>query len=159
MRWVTVVTLALLAPVAAFADQDAALARQKQELRELRRYDREVSKVARQFERAVRKDRARDRRALVPAIDEIGRVELVRLRGQGIKTRIPPVSSQPRKLPRAEHPHRQELWDALVDLRHLVDSDRPRQLARASRLLDLVQERVSERYERAERRYRAAKRA
>jgi hypothetical protein len=156
MRWV-ILSLALLAPVTALAGPRPALERQKEELRELRRYDREVRKVARRFDRYVRKDRDDDRRELVPAIDEIARVELVRLREQGISARVPPVRSQPKKLPPAEHPRRQELWDALVDLRDLADSERPRKLARASKLLDLVEERVGQRRDRAEERYRAAK--
>ena len=152
-----IVALALLAPAAALAGSNPALEEQKEDLKELREYDRDVRKVARKFDRAVRRDREDKRAELLVDIAEIGRIELVRLRRQGISTRVPPLPSQPRKMPPAEHPKRQELWDALVDLRELAASDRERDLTRASRLLGVVSQHVDDRTDRAEERYEAAK--
>jgi hypothetical protein len=156
MRWVFT-SLALLAPLAAFAGKDPALVRQKEQLVELREHDREVRRIARKFDRAVRRDRDDERRALLDDLAEVSRVELVRLRSQGITTRERLVPGQPRKVLPAEHPYRQELWDALVRLDDVAARDHAAAGERAVRLLEVVEEHVGARRELAERRYDAAK--
>lgn len=157
MRWVFT-SLALLAPLTAFA-RDPELDRQKEQLVELREHDRDVRRIERRFDRYVQNDRDGKRRALLDDLAAVANVELVRLREQGITTREVLVPHQPRKLLPAEHPYRQELWDALVRLDDLAASDRPLALARASALLDVVEEHVSERRDRAEERWDEAKKA
>ena len=150
-----------LAPSVALA-AEPSLDERKAEWKALDRYSKDVEKLVRGWEKAAERERADDLAELDAQLLSVGRVELERLRAFGIEPRVSLVERQPGKVPPAEHPRMQTLFEDLVALEELQarfddGTAKPRHLREKLERLARVSENLTERAERAERRYELAR--
>lgn len=167
LRTLTALALALAAlPLLATEAHamDAELKAEKLEVKEAKKYDKEVEKLVGKWQKAAEKDQAEKMAKVDADLLQITRDELARLRELGVKTRAPaPVAPNPDfpdKIPvvAPEHPKMEALRDRLVELRDLQErfdrgTAKRKDVERKSALLDKLAESVDERYQRKLSRY------
>lgn len=134
----------------------------RQEMKEAKRYHKDVDRLVRKWEKAADKEKDEKLARYDAELHDLYRDELTRLRDLGVPTRKPepkPINPDfPEKVKPIPvvHPKMESLRDDLVALRDL-DGSGPKALEKKARLLGDVNANIAERYERAELRLLKAK--